>query len=149
APQGLLKANGARGVRHPPSGEAANDTLTEMAGICRTALTLAIGLSVAAMPLAADWCAISCDGLRPAASAAAASACHRTSSSAVRVGAPLRNCGHDHHVDIATSTANRLDASRPNGAAPVSFAPEEPAVIRLASMGDRAGPDSRPSGSCR
>ena len=103
-----------------------------------TTLTAAVlALAVGGVPLAADWCAVSCDASH-ANRTAAAPACHHASAPTPRIGQRPAPCGHDHHpvvVDAATTTVivsralPAIAASSINGAAAASIA-DAPALRR-------------------
>jgi hypothetical protein len=84
--------------------------------VSATLIILAFGL----MPLAADWCAASCDAHS---AAAAVPACHHAASAGVRIGQASRGCGHDHKAIVVNPTVVP-EASRPATAMTVALAYE-------------------------
>ena len=69
----------------------------------RRAAALALAWAIGAVPLAADWCALSCETGH---AAAPAPSCHHTGAPAPRIGNHPVPCSHDHRpvVVVAATT---------------------------------------------
>jgi len=86
-----------------------------MRGAIRSVAALVLAIGLAAAPLAADWCAASCEAVH-AGQTSGARACHHTSPTTARVGRTPSPCGHDHHPVT-------LDTATPTTVAPVGVLP--------------------------
>jgi len=102
-----------RGASLADTEKSAEKSLTIIMGYdrCVTRLVklttvLLLAFALAAVPLVADWCAVSCEAAHGA-TADAVPACHHTTAAAPRISEIPTPCGHDHHpvvVDAATTT---------------------------------------------
>jgi hypothetical protein len=80
-----------------------------MSGAARALIAALVVLAIGAVPTAVQWCAIACETTRPAATAAAAPACHHAAPAGAQIGHASEPCGNDHHAIVVTSVANRPD----------------------------------------
>lgn len=113
-----------------PHGNRAESTLREncnrdgrlgtMRRSIHAALMLTLAFAVAAVPIAPDWCAISCASAHSTSGASTRPACHRASDSGLRVGGTPIPCGGHHHGLVMFATDNPPEAVSPTVAGPVA-----------------------------
>lgn len=80
-----------------------------MSRVARSVIAAVAVFAFSTVPLAADWCAITCEAAHSA--RAAAPACHHTASAGLHIGQAPKPCGQDHHVIVLTAATNPPDAS--------------------------------------
>jgi hypothetical protein len=78
-----------------------------MSGLARALVALAVALAFSAVPLFADWCAISCEAAHSSRNVAGPT-CHHGGSSALRIGHLPQPCGHNHHPTVIDATTTAL-----------------------------------------
>jgi hypothetical protein len=110
----------------------------------RVSVAILLAMALAAVPLAADWCAASCDAAR---SAVGTPACHHTGSTAVRVSRAPMPCGHDQARLVAFASATSSDTTHVDCRyAAASIEPTAP-TIALVRINGRSGTRSSPAAS--
>src|SRR5690349_8407579 len=82
-----------------------------MALIARRALAVALVLTFGAVPLAGEWCLLSCES-GGARATAATPPCHHPAGIAPRVGHAPDPCGQTHQRVVVDAAATARDASR-------------------------------------
>src|SRR5207253_3064433 len=76
----------------------------DMTRFSRATTAIVLALAFAAVPLVADWCAISCEAAHST-TASDAPTCHHTSSTPPRIDHLPTPCGHDNHSAVVDATA--------------------------------------------
>lgn len=84
------------------------------------ALMLTLAFALVAVPMAADWCAISCASAHSTSGASTVPVCHRAADSGLRIGGTPIPCGGDHHGLVMFATDNPPEAASTAVAAPVA-----------------------------
>jgi hypothetical protein len=109
-----------------------------MSRLARAVIAFAAALAFATVPLAADWCAISCEAAHSGTSADTPE-CHHTGSAAPRVTSAPNPCGQDHHPIVVDATAT-TPAAR-TVVISVGLTPDiAPAIVHVAALISGPGP---------
>jgi hypothetical protein len=115
-----------------------------MSHIGRAVIAVAAVLAFAAVPLAAEWCEISCEAAQSR-TAVTEPACHHASSRITRVGHVPTPCGHDHRPSVVDTVATTPAAARAAALLPASTPAVASAIAPLAALTSWAAPLLRPS----
>jgi hypothetical protein len=114
-----------------------------MNSIVRATTAMATVLVFAGIPLANDWCAVSCTAARSSAQAGAPT-CHHLASPTARVGRAPVPCGHDHQALVFVSSGSASAVSPMNVASLPAASDTHASTRRLLAMASRASPGVSP-----
>ena len=130
-----------------------------MSRLGRASIATVLLVAFAAVPLAADWCAASCEATDASGTTPDAPVCHHAESPLVGTTVGIngamsagiskapKTCGHDHRSLVVVTATTSSVASKASMVNPTPLTVNPISAVRLAAMTGRTGPRTGSSSS--